>query len=368
VNNCLQAAACGSQIGADVAHFIFGMRLAGETTAHPRDANHPEAALENGKRTSMRHLIILIQQYGLPFVFLNVLLEQGGLPIPAYPTLLIAAALAATSTYRPYQIVAVAVLAALSADSLWYLAGRRMGYRVMDKLCRVSLSPDSCVRKTRALFTRFGPASLTFAKFVPGFGLLSTTMAGASRTPLRTFVVLDLVGALLWSSVAVILGVTFRTAIDDVLVVLSDLGKWGLLLIVVALAGYVLSKWWQRWRFMQRLRMDRISVDELTQLIATGRAPVIFDVRSAAHRDESGTIPGAMAIDVNDPEPMMDALLRDSEVVLYCACPNEASAAIVARHLIKQGFKKVRPLHGGIDAWVAAGHAVERPILAGAAA
>jgi membrane protein DedA with SNARE-associated domain/rhodanese-related sulfurtransferase len=309
----------------------------------------------------MRDLILLIEQFGLPFVFFNVLLEQGGVPIPAYPTLLVAAALAANSDYRPYQIVAVAVLAALTADLLWYRAGRRLGFRVLGTLCRVSLSPDSCVRRTHSLFTRFGPASLAFAKFVPGFGLLATALAGASRTPLRTFVVFDSIGALLWSGLAVILGVTFRTAIADVLTVLSNLGEWGLLLILVALALYVLSKWWQRWRFLRQLRMDRISVDELKAQIAAGRAPMILDVRPAAHRRESGIIPGALPVDVDDSEPIAEAVLRDSEVVVYCACPNEASAALVARRLIKSGFKKVRPLHGGIDAWVAAGHEVEMP-------
>jgi membrane protein DedA with SNARE-associated domain/rhodanese-related sulfurtransferase len=311
----------------------------------------------------MRDLIQLIEQFGLPFVFLNVLLEQGGVPIPAYPTLLVAAALAADSDYRPYQIVAVAVLAALTADLLWYRAARRLGYRVLGTLCRVSLSPDSCVRRTHSLFTRYGPASLAFAKFVPGFGLLATALAGASRTPLRTFVVFDAIGALLWSGLAVILGVMFRTAIGDVLAVLSNLGEWGLLLIVVALALYVLSKWWQRWRFLRQLQMDRISVDELQAQIAEGRAPMILDVRPAAHRHEFGIIPGAFPVDVDDNEPIADTLLRDAEVVVYCACPNEASAALVARRLLKNGFKKVRPLHGGIDAWVAAGHAVEMPTL-----
>jgi membrane protein DedA with SNARE-associated domain/rhodanese-related sulfurtransferase len=309
----------------------------------------------------MRDLILLIEQFGLPFVFFNVLFEQGGLPIPAYPTLLVAAALAANSGYRPYQIVAVAVLAALTADLLWYRAGRRLGFRVLGTLCRVSLSPDSCVRRTHSLFTRFGPASLAFAKFVPGFGLLATALAGASRTPLRTFVVFDAIGALLWSGLAVILGVTFRTAIGDVLTVLSNLGEWGLLLIIVALVLYVLSKWWQRRRFLRQLRMDRISVDELKAQIVAGRPPMILDVRPAAHRHESGIIPGALPVDVDDREPIAEAVLRDSEVVVYCACPNEASAALVARRLLKNGFKKVRPLHGGIDAWVAAGHAVEMP-------
>lgn len=307
----------------------------------------------------MHDLVPLIEHFGLPFVFLNVLLEQGGVPIPAYPTLLVAAALAANSGYRPYQIVAVAVMAALTSDLLWYRAGRRMGYRVLGTLCRVSLSPDSCVRRTHSMYARFGPASLTFAKFVPGFGLLSTALAGASRTPLRTFVAFDLVGAFLWSGVAVALGVVFRNAIGDVLAVLASLGTWGLLLIVTALLCYVLAKWWQRVRFLRQLRMDRISVDELKELMRVGRAPVIVDVRSATLRRESGVIPGAVAVNDDDTVPMDAALLQDAEVVLYCACPNEASAALVARRLLKSGFKKVRPLHGGIDAWVAAGHAVE---------
>ncbi|HEV2606454.1 MAG TPA: VTT domain-containing protein [Xanthomonadaceae bacterium] len=297
----------------------------------------------------MHQLIPLIEHFGLPFVFLNVLLEQGGIPIPAYPTLLVAAALAANSGYRPYQIVAVAVIAALTSDLLWYRAGRRMGYRVLGTLCRVSLSPDSCVRRTHSVFARFGPASLTFAKFVPGFGLLSTALAGASRTPLRTFVVFDLIGALLWSSVAVVLGTIFRNAIGDVLTVLANLGMWGLLLIVTSLACYVLAKWWQRLRFMQQLRMDRISVDELKALMLAGQAPVIVDVRSAMLRRD-GVIPGAVPVNDDDTVPMDATLLQDAEVVLYCACPNEASAALVARRLLKSGFRKVRPLHGCIDA------------------
>jgi membrane protein DedA with SNARE-associated domain/rhodanese-related sulfurtransferase len=311
------------------------------------------------KPTTMHDLIPLIARYGLPFVFLNVLLEQGGMPIPAYPTLLVAAALAANSGFRPYQIIGVAVLAALTADLFWYRTGRRIGFRVLGTLCRVSLSPDYCVRRTRSLFTRFGPASLMFAKLVPGFGLLATALAGASRTRLRTFLMFDTIGALLWSGLAVFLGVTFHGAIDDVLGVLSSLGQWGLLLIVSALACYMLAKWWQRWRFIQQLRMDRISVDDLMSSIAAGRPPMILDTRPAPHRAESGVIPGALAVDVDDVESGVDMALRDTEVVVYCACPNEASAALVARQLLKRGFKRVRPLHGGIDAWVAAGNAVE---------
>jgi rhodanese-related sulfurtransferase len=217
------------------------------------------------------------------------------------------------------------------------------------------------VQRTNSLFARFGPASLAFAKFVPGFGLLATALAGASRTPLRTFLIFDLIGALLWSGLAVILGVTFRAAIDDVLTVLSNLGEWGLLLIIAALAAYVLVKWFQRWRFLRQLRMDRISVDELKAQMLAGRPPMIVDVRPASHRD-SGYIPGAVLVDVDDAAPLSELSLADLEVVVYCACPNEASAALVARRLLERGFRKVRPLHGGIDAWIAGGHELEMPM------
>jgi rhodanese-related sulfurtransferase len=217
------------------------------------------------------------------------------------------------------------------------------------------------VRKTQMLFGRFGPPSLAFAKFVPGFGLLATALAGASRTRVGTFLLFDLIGATLWSGLAVVLGVTFRTAIEDVLAVLSSLGRWGLVLIAVALALYVAAKWWQRWQLVRRLRVDRISVDELKAMLASGQQPVILDTRPEPFRTEGGIIPGALAVNIDDVEPIVRALAHDAEVVVYCACPNEITAARVARRLLDGGFKRVRPLHGGIDAWVAAGHEVERP-------
>ncbi len=54
----------------------------------------------------------------------------------------------------------------------------------------------------------------------------------------------------------------------------------------------------------------------------------------------------------------MKDLPRDRDIILYCTCPSEASAARVAKVLMNHGFKKVRPLHGGLDAWRAAGYAV----------
>ena len=130
----------------------------------------------------MSHVIAMIQQYGLGFVFLNVLALQAGLPIPAYPTLIVAGAYAASGGNPLWALVLVGIAAALTADTGWYIAGRKFGLRILSTLCRVSLSQDSCVRQTESIFQRFGPASMLFAKFVPGFASVATALAGALRS------------------------------------------------------------------------------------------------------------------------------------------------------------------------------------------
>src|SRR5437763_5938205 len=141
---------------------------------------------------------MLLQEYGLSFVFVNVLALQAGLPLPAYPTLIVAGAYAAMGGSPLWQLVGVGVLASILADTGWYTAGRRFGMRILSTLCRVSLSQDSCVRQTESIFQRFGPASLLFAKFVPGFASVATALAGAIRLNYFKFVAFDAVGPGVW--------------------------------------------------------------------------------------------------------------------------------------------------------------------------
>jgi rhodanese-related sulfurtransferase len=132
------------------------------------------------------------------------------------------------------------------------------------------------------------------------------------------------------------------------------------MLVAALLAGYVAFKWWERSRFYKTLRMARISVAELYELIEAGAEPIIVDVRSPTARAlEPRWIPGAIHVPVDAVGPHIGHLPRDREIVLYCTCPSEASAARVAKVLVNHGFKSVRPLFGGLDAWVAAGYAVE---------
>ncbi|MEP6873831.1 MAG: rhodanese-like domain-containing protein [Burkholderiales bacterium] len=307
----------------------------------------------------MSLLLSLITEYGLLLVFVCVLVEQLGVPLPAYPLLMLTSALAARGQFNVVALGATAVLACLIADNVWYLIGRASGRRVLRILCRISLSPDGCVRQTESVFTRFGPASLMVAKFVPGFASVATALAGAMRIRRVPFLLFDAVGATLWVGVALALGWLFSPAIDDIVDTLAQLGRWGLMLVAFALTLFVAAKWWQRHRFNRQLQMARVSPAALAALLDGGERPLIVDVRSVASRDE-GRIPGAITVEGDVDAPELARHPKDALIVVYCACPNDASAVLAARRLLGRGFSNVRPLAGGFDAWVAMGRSIER--------
>jgi membrane protein DedA with SNARE-associated domain/rhodanese-related sulfurtransferase len=306
----------------------------------------------------MTFLITLIEDYGLVAVFLNVLTEQGGAPIPAYPVMLIAGSFLDKGHYSLYQLILVIVFASLIADMFWYEAGRRYGDRVLKTLCKISISPDSCVRQTESIYTKWGASSLLVAKFIPGFASIATALAGVVGTSRIRFIIFDGLGAALWGGSAVGLGYLFRDAVKDVLEVLEQLGRIGLVLIVLAFVAFLAVKWWQRTRLLKELRMARITVAELADMVAKGLNPVVLDVRSEASRKRTGYIPQSRPVHQEQIDKDLEGVPKDVEVIVYCACPNEASAARVAKLLIQRGFKRVRPLEGGLDGWKAGGNLI----------
>jgi membrane protein DedA with SNARE-associated domain/rhodanese-related sulfurtransferase len=302
----------------------------------------------------------LIAQYGLALVFVNVLLERAGLPLPATPTLLVCGAFAATGRLSGWSIFGLALLACVIGDSLWYFAGRYYGRRVMSFLCRVSLSPDSCVRTTENRFERWGRLTLVLAKFVPGLSTVVRPLAGAMRLPLGSFELFNGAGSILWAGAAIGTGMLFQTQIGAVLLRLRDLGTVAGKLTLVIVLLYVAYKWWERRRYNAALRLPRITVEELREMVIANQAPVIVDVRSALGREhDRRCIPGALEMSLDEVSMRLAEFPDDREIVFYCACPNEASAAFAARKLMDRGYSKVRPLRGGLDAWVEAGYEVE---------
>lgn len=293
-------------------------------------------------------------------VIANVLLAQLGAPIPAVPTLIVTGALTAAGRMPGTVVFLGSVLACLCGDTAWYVAGRVYGNAVLKLLCRISLTPDSCVSQTQGRFEQWGTNALLVAKFVPGLSIIAPPLAGAVRMSWLRFVTLSALGSSAWVGSAMLAGMLFRRQIEQWLPRLADLGLTALTAIAALLAVYIAYKWWERTRFYSALRMARISVEDLYRMIEAGAAPLIVDVRSpTALVLDPRRIPGALHVPPHEVDKHVWELPHDREVVAYCTCPNEASAAQVARLLMNSGFKRVRPLHGGLDAWIAAGYRVE---------
>jgi membrane protein DedA with SNARE-associated domain/rhodanese-related sulfurtransferase len=308
----------------------------------------------------MQQMIAVVEHHGLLLLFLSVLIARVGLPLPLIPILMTAGALAGRNADQLTEIVLLGVGGSVIAELGLYWLGLRYGQRFLGLLCRMSLSPDFCVRQTETVFAKLGPWSLIFAKFLPGLSPISVAMAGVSNMSSLSFFLLNGVGALLFVGVFVALGVIFQDAVTSVLVTLTELGTFGILVIVVGLGLYSLLKWWRRRLFIRQLRMDRITVPELRDLIDAGQELVILDVRPREVRAQDGIIPGAISAHPEDIDPIIKSYSPNTEIIVYCACPNEESAATAAKHLKQAGFKKIRPLIGGIEAWVEAGHPIER--------
>jgi membrane protein DedA with SNARE-associated domain/rhodanese-related sulfurtransferase len=308
----------------------------------------------------VQQVISFIEQHQLLVLFSGVLATRVG-PLPVIPILMTAGGLAGRDAEQLLRIVLVSTGASLIADLGLFWIGMRYGRRLLGWLCRISFSPDFCVRQTETVFTKFGVGSLVFAKFLPGLSLISVAMAGVFKMSLLSFFLLNGVGTLLFVVTSVALGVIFQDAITSALAILTELGGIGVLAIIASVAVYSLFKWWRRMLFIRQLRMDRITVPELRELIDAGQELVILDVRPREARAQDGIIPGALGAHTEDIDPIVKSYPRDIEIVVYCACPNEESAAIAAKHLKQAGFRKIRPLLGGIEAWVGAGQPVVRP-------
>lgn len=265
----------------------------------------------------MNRLVALVLRHGAPLVSLNVFLEQIGVPIPALPTLMVAGALTRDGRLSSTHVMIGAIGASLLADWIWFMLGRRYGYRVLRMLCRISLSPDSCVRETEDNFERWGMKSLLIAKFIPGFSTVAPPLAGATGRGTVEFLLYDSGGALLWAGSAVAAGRIFHHAIAVILAKLETLGWWAVVFVASALVLVVAVKWWQRMRFMRELRVARVSPAELMAMLDRGEAPIIVDARNAAARKrDPRRIPTAVISD--EITARVDALEPYREIVLYC--------------------------------------------------
>ncbi|MBZ5602572.1 MAG: VTT domain-containing protein [Acidobacteriia bacterium] len=245
-----------------------------------------------------------------------VLLEQLGMPIPALPVLLAMGALTADPPYSFSQALAVVLFSALAADCAWYAIGRIKGHSVLKLVCRISIEPDSCVSSTRYWFKRLGAWALVVAKFVPGLSTIATPMSGFSRMPLWKFVSADAAGTLIWGGSIMAIGFAFRAQLEDVGELAARLGGWLSVLIGAAVALWIGAKYWQRRRFLRKLRVARITPEEV---MARMEEVVIVDLRSSTELEFDGMkLPGALWFDRKELALHREKIPRDRDVILYC--------------------------------------------------
>lgn len=302
----------------------------------------------------------LLAEYGLWLLFAVVLAEQLGVPIPAVPVVMLAGARVADDPVYGVEAMLVAVLASAFGDLAWYIAGRLQGHRVLRLLCRISLSPDTCVRQSESTFTRYGIATLVIAKFVPGLSTIAPPLAGALGMKPMAFMLFNTLGAVLWAGAALVVGLLFAEQIDAALGMLGELGIYAAAVVGVLLALYIGWRWIERQKAIRQLQSERVAPEDLLAMLDRGESVTVVDVRSGLIVEaEPFRIPGALNISLEQLDAQAKALPKEGHLVTYCACPNDVSAVRAALRLHALGLRHARPLRGGIEGWMAAGYRVE---------
>ncbi|HMF63097.1 MAG TPA: VTT domain-containing protein [Edaphobacter sp.] len=300
--------------------------------------------------------------YAYPILFLWVLMEQLGIPIPSIPVLLTAGTLSATHRiYHSYSLLAV-LLACILADSLWYWLGRRYGNNVLRLLCRLSFEASTCVSKTEEYFTRRGPVTLLFSKFVPGLSTVAAPIAGQTGMPYSRFLIWDLAGSILWAETFLLAGRFFGDIAQKSAPFFHWLGRFALLIFVLMVLGFLAHRILKQRRFLLQVRELRLEPSELKSMMDNAEAhgnipPFIVDLRHPLdYLPDPRVLPGALRIGPNELKQHSEIIPRDRDVILYCTCPNEETSAKLALQLHKMGVYRVRPLRGGFDGWKQAGY------------
>jgi membrane protein DedA with SNARE-associated domain len=268
----------------------------------------------------MHHSFLdILLAHGYALLLGWVFLEQLGLPVPSIPLLLAAGALSGLGRLNLAACLILAAAASVVADVFWYQLGRHKGVKVVQWLCKISLEPDSCVRRTEGIFERLGAKSLLIAKFVPGLNAVATPLAGIFRMKFGKFLLYDALGAILWAGSYLFCGFLFSNQLELIGKWVGTLGGWTVVLALAALAAYIAFKFYARQKFLRELRIGRITVDELKEKIDTGEQVTIVDLRhSLDFEADPETIPGALHFDSAALGNSMPPWPLEREVILYC--------------------------------------------------
>ena len=306
--------------------------------------------------------LVFFVHYAYLIIFLWVLVEQVGIPIPSVPVLLTAGTLSATHRVSWIGISLAMLLGCVVADSIWFSLGRRYGNSVLKLLCRFSFEASTCVSKTEGYFTRRGAVTLLFAKFVPGLSTVAAPIAGQTGMTYARFLGWDLAGSLIWGQAFILAGRFFGDLAKKSAPFFAWLGHFAILIFVLMVLGFLAYRIWKQRKFLQQVRELRLEPAELKTMLDLAKAnhtppPFIVDLRHPLdYLPDPRVLPGALRIGPNELKQHSEIIPRDRDVILYCTCPSEETSAKLALQLHKMGVYRVRPLRGGFDGWKQAGY------------
>ena len=295
-------------------------------------------------------------------LFLWVMVEQLGLPVPSIPILLAAGTLSATHRIGAIPALLAVLAACIFSDSFWYALGRSYGNRVIRLLCKLSFEATTCVAKTEGYFTRRGAVTLLFAKFVPGLSTVAAPIAGQTGMGYPVFLVYDLSGALIWSVSFLLVGRFFGDIAKRSAAFFAVLSHFAVALFVVMVVGFFIWRVMKQRRFLAQVRELRIEASEVMNMLNQAAEdaecqPFIVDLRHPLdYLPDPRVLPGAVRIGPAELASQADRIPRDRDIILYCTCPSEETSAKVALQLHRLGITRVRPLRGGFDGWKQAGY------------
>ena len=306
--------------------------------------------------------IVFFVHYAYLIIFLWVLVEQIGIPIPSVPVLLTAGTLSATHRVSFIGITIAMLIACVISDTVWFALGRRYGNSVLKLLCRLSFEASTCVSKTENYFSRRGAVTLLFAKFVPGLSTVAAPIAGQTGMSYPRFLFWDIAGSLIWGQTFILAGRFFGDLAKRSAPFFAWLGHFAIFIFAAMVLGFLFHRVWKQRKFLQQVRELRLEPSELKAMLDDAQAngntpPFIVDLRHPLdYLPDPRVLPGALRIGPNELKQHSEIIPRDRDVILYCTCPSEETSAKVAMQLHKLGVYRVRPLRGGFDGWKEAGY------------
>jgi membrane protein DedA with SNARE-associated domain/rhodanese-related sulfurtransferase len=309
----------------------------------------------------MHNAAVTIAQHGYAVIFLAVLFEAIGLPIPAALAMVVAGAACASHAMNLPAVFVICLFALVCGDFLMYTLGRYTGWALLGILCRVSVNPETCILRSAESFYKRGKITLVMAKFIPGVNTIAPPLAGSMKMRPLQFLQFDLMGAALYALAYLMLGFVFRNFLAAITRGFIAAGRTVEAVLLAAVIAYFVYRLWVYYKNRVYRVVPRIQVEELARKLDSGEKAniLLLDVRSHGYYDSGALrIQGSVRFEPNNFAEEIKHISKDKEIYVYCTCARDATSARVA-HLLREKGYNADVIVGGLGAWRKAGLPME---------